>query len=84
MDEKLTLNALQLMFHGLMGLLLGPFNGYEEKPIFEVGMGANLLDHELKEKNHDWLDFDVPNLDFFKNFLKRWVDHLLDHEPKKS
>jgi hypothetical protein len=30
MDEKLTLNALRLMFHGLMGLLLGPFNGCEE------------------------------------------------------
>jgi hypothetical protein len=37
-----------------------------------VGMGANLLDHEIKKdkekKNHDWLDFDAPNLDFLKNF----------------
>ncbi len=46
--------------------------GPSSKPIFEVGMGANLLDHEIKKdkekKNHDWLDFDAPNLDFLKNF----------------
>jgi hypothetical protein len=67
MDENLTLNALWLMFHGLMGLLLGAFQwvwrggGPSNKPIFEVGMGANLLDHEPQKKNHDWLDFDAWN-----------------------
>jgi hypothetical protein len=44
------------MFHGLMGSLLGAIQwvwrggGPSNKPIFEVGMGANLLDHEPKKK----------------------------------
>ncbi len=33
-------------------------------------MGANLLDHELKKKPHDWLDFDAQNFYFLKNLFK--------------
>ncbi len=75
MDEKLILNALWMMFHGLTNLLLGP-------PCQSPLLTTSLLYHELK-KSYYWSPFDGPHLRFFYTFW-RWVRHLLDHEPKKS
>ncbi len=61
MHEKSTLNAIWIMFRNLTYLLSGPpiLVPLENKVINkQVGVVA------LSSKNHEFVDFDVPNSDF--------------------
>jgi hypothetical protein len=49
MDKKLALNALWIMFHGLMDL------------VFEVGLTPTPLGTSWDQKYYDWSYFDGPN-----------------------